>query len=251
MENNWASGSFQTIQLLKAKRYDNCVYAIRAIGHSKSVLVCTNKAGSAGQLHLAEPTDLCRNFQPKNKIPCRPEIKQPKDSQIRFIPLTKGKVAIVDAQDYDWLSKYKWHAVKCDSRFYAYRSKNRRSVSMHREIMHAPKGMVVDHIDGNSLNNRRSNLRLCTVSQNHQNRRRTYGSSKYKGTWWDKRRNKWVSAITFNGKYIHIGCFDNETDAAKAYDRKAAELFGEFAYLNFPDCATEDTENSETKLATN
>ena len=106
---------------------------------------------------------------------------------------------------------------------------------MHREIMHAPKGMVVDHIDGNSLNNRRSNLRLCTVSQNHQNRRRTYGSSKYKGAWWDKRRNKWVAAITFKGKYIYLGFFDNEIDAGKAYDRKAAELFGEFAYLNFPD----------------
>ena len=220
---------------MKAKRCDHCVYAVRTTGHGKSILVCINREDSPGQLVLAEPTGLCRNYQPKRKIPHRRKPPSPQSDGIRFIPLTKGKFAIVDVEDYDWLSKYKWHAVKCDSRFYAYRSKNRRSVSMHREIMRAPKGMVVDHIDGNSSNNRRTNLRVCTVSQNHQNRRRTYGSSKYKGTWWDKRRKKWVAGITFKGKYIYLGFFDSEIEAAKAYDKKAAELFGEFAYLNFPE----------------
>jgi len=96
------------------------------------------------------------------------------------------------------------------------------------------KGMVVDHLDGNSLNNRKSNLRVCTVSQNHQNRRWTYGSSRYKGVWWNKKMKKWVAGITLKRKYIFIGHFADEVAAAKAYDRKAAELFGEFAYLNFP-----------------
>jgi hypothetical protein len=105
---------------------------------------------------------------------------------------------------------------------------------MHREIAGAPKGMVVDHIDGNELNNRRSNLRVCTVSQNHQNRRRTWGRSRYKGVCFLKKRNKWKAEIMVNRKHIHIGCFDEEEEAAKAYDKKAAELFGEFAYFNLP-----------------
>jgi len=186
----------------------------------------------------------CRNFQTAKKI-LRPKVKQPENDEIRFIPLTKGKVAIVDVEDYEWLSQHKWHAVKTGDRFYAYRSKNKRSLSMHRVIMGEPKGMVVDHIDGNSLNNRRSNLRICTVAQNLQNRRWTGGLSRYKGVCFVKRLNKWQAEITFNGRRMHIGCFDNEIDAAKAYDRKAAELFGEFAYLNFPNLTAESTDDAE------
>lgn len=106
---------------------------------------------------------------------------------------------------------------------------------MHRVIMGEPRGLVVDHIDGNSLNNRRSNLRVCTVSQNHQNQRFRGGLSRYKGVCFLKKINKWRANIGFDGRRMHIGCFDNEVDAAKAYDRKAGELFGEFAYLNFPE----------------
>jgi hypothetical protein len=217
---------------LKPKRCQNCIYAVKAAGKVRSVLVCTNKAGSAGQLFIIENSRTCRNFRAEKKI-LRPKVKQPENDKIRFIPLTKGKFAIVDVEDYERLSQYKWHAVKTGDRFYAYRSKNKRSLSMHRVIMNAPKGMVVDHIDGNGLNNRRSNLRVCTVSQNHQNRRWTGGVSRYKGVCFLKKVNKWKAEITFNGRRIHIGCFADEISAAKAYDKKAAELFGEFAYLNF------------------
>jgi hypothetical protein len=196
-------------------------------------MVCANRDDAPGRLILLEKQAACRNFRATNKIR-RAKVKQPKNEKIRFIPLTKGKVAIVDAEDYEWLSKYKWHAVYTGSKFYAYRCRNKRSISMHRMIMGEPKGKVVDHIDGNSLNNRRSNLRICTTAQNMRNRRLTGGVSRYKGVYFIKRLNKWKAVITFNSKSIHIGCFSDEISAGKAYDKKAKELFGEFAYLNFP-----------------
>ena len=180
---------------------------------------------------LLETLNICRNFQKQKKK--RTKIIQPKDEKIRFIPLTQGKVAIVDAEDYEWLSKNKWHAANTGGKFYACRSIKQRTISMHRVIMGEPKGMVVDHIDGNSLNNRRCNLRSCTTAQNICNQRPKGGTSKYKGVCFQKRENKWKAKIRFNGKGIHIGNFDEEIDAAKAYDKKANELFGEFAYLNF------------------
>lgn len=181
---------------------------------------------------LLENQDICRNFEiPKTII--RPKVIQPKNKKIRFIPLTQGQVAIVDAEDYERLSKYKWYGAKTRGNYYAYRNRNNRTVSMHREIMGEPKGMCVDHKDGNGLNNRKSNLRICTVAQNIRNRRLVGGSSRYKGVYFQKSINKWKADITFNGRRIYIGCFADEIDAAKAYDKNAKELFGEFAYLNF------------------
>jgi len=228
---------------LKAQRCQNCVYAVTAAGKGKAVLVCTNKEHAKGQLFLAEAKGSCRNFQGKRLQPNRPKVEQPKDGQIRFIPLTQGKVAIVDKEDYEELSRYKWHASSRVESCYAYRRKGKRSLSMHREIMGEPKGMVVDHIDGNGLNNRRRNLRVCTSSQNHQNRRRTRGRSRYKGVCWEKRRNKWRAEIMLEGRHIDIGCFADEVEAARAYDKKAKELFGEFAYLNFANFTAESAES--------
>jgi len=217
---------------LKAQACKNCVYAVEVGGKDRKVLICTNKEGSGGELSVAETRGWCRNFQSRKKKAQRVRTNQPEGGEIRFIPLTKGKVAIVDAADYEWLSKYKWHAVRCGQRFYAYRSRNKRSISMHRIIMGEPKGMVVDHIDGNALNNRRSNLRVCRVSENVYNCRGRKGSSRYKGVCRLKKLNKWKAEVMLNGRHIHIGCFDDEMEAAKAYDKKAVELFGEFAYLN-------------------
>lgn len=107
---------------------------------------------------------------------------------------------------------------------------------MHREIMQAPAGMVVDHIDGNGLNNRRSNLRLCTRMQNSRNRRKNRDSTtEFKGVWRDKRTGRCYAQIRFKGKNLYVGVFDTAIEAARAYDRKALELFAEFAHLNFPD----------------
>jgi hypothetical protein len=99
-----------------------------------------------------------------------------------LIPLTQGKFAIVDAEDFDRLKQYQWHACKCKSTFYACRAEGGRTIRMHRQIMCAPKGLLVDHIDHNGSNNRKSNLRLCTHAQNCYNQQvSSTGSSKYKG----------------------------------------------------------------------
>jgi hypothetical protein len=96
--------------------------------------------------------------------------------------------------------------------------------------------MFVDHIDHNGLNNRRSNLRLCTAQQNARNHRpQLRGSSKYKGVSWRQDGKVFRALIWHNGKSINLGRFKNEIDAAKAYDKAAKKYFGEFAYLNFPD----------------
>ena len=159
----------------------------------------------------------------------------------RVIPLTQGKFAIVDPEDYDALSKYKWYAVKRGRQYYAVAKvgtkkggHRQKKVRMHRLIMKAPKGKVVDHINHNGLDNRKANLRLATAQQNTWNKRKQKGnySSQYKGVHWVKSENKWRSRITCNGKVIFIGRFDDEKAAAMAYDAKAKELFGEYASLN-------------------
>jgi len=153
-----------------------------------------------------------------------------------LIPLTQGKFAIVDAEDYDWLNQYKWYASKCKNTFYACRAEGGKTIRMHREIMQAPKGLVCNHINHNGLDNRKSNLRLCTNAQNCYNQRASAtGTSKYKGVCWHKCRSKWSARIRCDGKFYNLGDFDDQMEAAMAYDNKAAELFGEFAYLNSPE----------------
>jgi hypothetical protein len=155
---------------------------------------------------------------------------------VRLIELTWGKFAIVDAADYDRLSKYKWLALERGRSLYAktFLLKG-KPLHMHRLITSAPPHLVVDHINHNGLDNRRQNLRLCTHTQNQKNTRpRSGGTSKYKGVHWEKAKNKFRAKIMLNRKSIHLGYFKNEVAAAKAYDKKARELFGEFAYLNFP-----------------
>ena len=161
----------------------------------------------------------------------------------RKIPLTQGKFALVDPDDYDELSKYKWYAVRSPRGYYAVRSakaKNGRSgqknVRMHRIILKAPEDKFIDHINHNGLDNRKSNLRICTMQQNSWNMRKQRGNcvSQYKGVTRRKDIGKWQARIICNRKRISIGCFDDEIAAAMAYDNKAKELFGEFAAPNLP-----------------
>jgi len=156
--------------------------------------------------------------------------------EARLIPLSYGKWAIVDAADYGRLSSYKWCAVKEKRNWYAKTlDKDCNRLALHRLIMDAPKGLVVDHIDHNCLNNRRSNLRLCTQKQNNCNTLPRKGcSSKYKGVSFNKARKRFIAYIQHNKKRYFLGYFDDEIDAAKAYDKAAKKFFGEFAYLNFP-----------------
>lgn len=159
-----------------------------------------------------------------------------KQEDFRLILLTQGKFAIVDAEDYKQLSRYKWQAERGQSTFYAKRKSNYKSIKMHRAFLQPPEHLVCDHQNHNGLDNRRSNLRVCTQAQNQRNRRpRRDSTSKYKGVSWSIRARKWRAGIKANGHSTSLGSFDDEMEAALAYDRNAVELFGEFAYLNFPE----------------
>ncbi|MBU0846652.1 HNH endonuclease [Patescibacteria group bacterium] len=156
---------------------------------------------------------------------------------MREIKLTRGKVALVDEADFGWLSQWSWNSRPNHGIWYARRGARdgdkKNTVLMHRQIMGAWSGQRVDHRDGNGLNNQRKNLRFCTSTQNHANRRKLSGcSSKYKGVCWHKQRGKWVAYIKIYGKSSHLGLFANEEDAARAYNNAAIERFGEFAKLN-------------------
>lgn len=140
---------------------------------------------------------------------------------------------LVDDEDYEWLSKYRWHVYKHCHTYYARRIKDGKPFFMHREILGLtdPK-IMTDHEDHNGLNNQRGNLRIADSSQNNSNRRSLTGTSKYKGVCWNEKRKKWRSYICVNKVRSDLGCYETEEEAAMAYDRKALELHGEFACLN-------------------
>jgi len=150
------------------------------------------------------------------------------------ISLTQGKFAIVDDDMFDYLNQWKWYAYKPGTVFYAARREGNKIITMHRVIMKAKKGQQIDHRNRNGLNNRRCNLRFCNNSQNAQNGESHKNSSSiYKGVAWHKLAKKWMASICIKGKQIYLGLFISEAEAAKVYDKKAKELFGEFAKLNF------------------
>jgi len=171
------------------------------------------------------------------------DLPKPADNSIRYIPLAEGKHAIVDAADFEWLSQYRWHVCRRGYQFYAWRWCNGHRLLMHREIMKTPPGMVVDHINGNGLDQRRRNMRNCTQEQNLHNAGPRGGVSGFKGVY--RYGNRWCAQIEYHGEKIIIGVFDDPVEAAKARDRKAAELFGEYAWLNFP----EDAEKYKSDIA--
>ena len=154
---------------------------------------------------------------------------------MKAIELTQGKVAIVDDGDYEWLSQWKWHAFTPHKIFYAIRNKGDGgggTIYMHRQILNAPSGMECDHINHDGLDNRRDNIRICTRMQNAQNMITTEGISRYKGVFWGREKQRWQGQITKAQKRFFLGRYNNEDDAALAYNIFALTLFGEYAYIN-------------------
>ena len=154
---------------------------------------------------------------------------------MKEIKLTQGKVAFVDDEDFEELNKHSWYAAKnYDRGGYAQRvDNNRKTLRMHRVIMKAKKGEMIDHIKGNGLNNQKENLRFCNSQQNCTNRiSNKNANSKYLGVSYHKRDNKFQARITRDRKCKYLGIFTLEIDAAKAYNEAAKKYHGEFARLN-------------------
>lgn len=155
------------------------------------------------------------------------------------IKLSRGLCALVDDEDFDSLSKFKWFAHKDCKTFYARRNYTkdgvRKTIDMHRQILDVSDCSIqIDHADCDGLNNQRFNLRKCSNSQNRMNVRPAKNtSSKFKGVCWHKLAKKWGAGIGVNKKRIHLGYFKSEELAAKAYDVAATKYFGEFSRLNF------------------
>ena len=159
---------------------------------------------------------------------------------MKQISLTQGLFAIVDDDNYEELSKHKWYASKIGKSYYARRDvgspPNRKNILMHRQIMNASSDKDIHHVNNKRLDNRKSNLRECTRSQNlaaGNMNRCSKKSSIYRGVGWDKIRKKWWAKITYQGKTINLGRYNRENQAAMAYNVKALRLFGEFACLNW------------------
>lgn len=148
------------------------------------------------------------------------------------IKLTRGKYALIDSEDYERVSQFTWNCLKI-----GYAQCNRRAGEhsrkyMHRFILDYPDGLV-DHINGDKLDNRKFNLRVCNQSSNSANAKKSINNtSGFKGVSWDKKAKKWGAYLTKNYKHIFCGYFEDKEVAAAAYNARALKEFGEFAKLN-------------------
>jgi hypothetical protein len=237
-------------ELAKKKRCcANCAYATRPCGkwfqialrQYAGLLISANSAEEPGALRGVSPYNVCPNFRAKRPptAPAGPPPSPPADGSFFYILLTQGQHAMVDAEDYERVSRHKWCLSRVGNQLYAYRKHHGKTLRMHQFIMNPPQGMVVDHIDGNGLNNRRGNLRICTPQQNawnHRRRKPPGAPSQYIGVYrYRDRPDKWYVKVQCAGDVTNLGPFDREIEAARARDRLALQLFGEYARLNLPE----------------
>lgn len=156
---------------------------------------------------------------------------------MRSIILTQGKVATIDDEFYELVIKHKWFARfnTSNKAYYATREVDRKHINMHNLMLPPSDGYVVDHINGDTLDNRKDNLRYATVAQNAQNQKIAKDNkSGYKGVYLHKATGRYNAQITINKKQMSLGYFKDPIEAAKAYDKAAITHFGEFARPNFP-----------------
>ena len=209
----------------------NCAYSYWDRDHTLECMsvgvmnwpACANHPESLGRMQRVAGRGICVNYRPRLATP---------RGQVRQIPLGDGFYAYVDAADFGWLNQWTWHL----RGGYAVRLEKGRLIFMHREIMRPPKGMIVDHKNRNKLDDTRDNLRVCTRQENMRNRGKRRGtSSRFKGVCYSKKHDKYFASVYDKREQLFLGLFTDEIEAARAYDSKAVELFGEFARLNFPE----------------
>lgn len=152
------------------------------------------------------------------------------------IQLTQGYIALIDDEDFERINRFTWCAAKSNENYYAIRKNYNESgtIRMHRVILNINDTKIkIDHIDNNSLNNQKSNLRIASNSENKRNQiKHKITSSKYKGVHFRKDNKKWRAGVRLNDQQINLGQFNNEIDAALAYNTAAIKYFGEFAKIN-------------------
>ena len=154
--------------------------------------------------------------------------------------IIKGFSVLIDEDDFERVSQYNWGVINSRGLIYIYSGRGKNSplgngkiLGIHRFIMNAPIGKVVDHINHNTLDNRKSNLRICTIGENAINRSpNKRGYSKYKGVSWDTDCKKWTAVVSKNKKTVYKKRFKTEMEAAIAYNENALIHHGEFAHIN-------------------
>lgn len=150
----------------------------------------------------------------------------------KIIPLTRGRFAIVDDEDYNRIASFKWHYM--NTGYAATTYDQGRKTYLHRFVIKAKDGEQVDHVNMDKLDCRKENLRTCSNQQNSANKtKQVNNTSGYKGVTWDKTNKKWIAEIMVNKKSKKLGRYSSAEDAARAYNEAAKKYFGEFARTNF------------------
>jgi len=217
-----------------------CAYAGRVRDGEPEEPICVNCPMAPGEMVHVRPDGTCPNFRVKRKpplwLPPTPPsaLPPPPNDRVCYIPLTRNLFAMVDAADYPELSKYKWTTGGRPGHYYAVRHEKGKTIYLHRQLMQPPPGMVTDHIDGNSLNDCRDNLRNCTPRENQWNSRARGGASGFKGVSYYTDRGQYRAEIWVNSERIPLGWFDDPVEAAHVRDRKALEVHGPYAFINLP-----------------